>query len=131
MKSKLKKTSERTFTDEAAGTVAAKVGTELREDVANELSKLLRGIVDGHIYLIAKDESAGKAVAAEGDEFDAYKGKDIAVGRASLKAIDKEAKRILALERALAEYHARIESILQELLEERLAVKDGIERAAE
>ena len=131
MKSKLKKTSERTFANEAAGTVAAKVTTELREDVVNELDKLLHGIIDGHIDLIAKDESTGKAVAAEGDGFDAYKGKDIAVGRASLKAIDKKAKRILAAERALAEYHARIESILQELLEERLLVKDGIERAAE
>lgn len=131
MKSKLKKTSEATFQNPAKGTVAARVEAQLREDVANELGKAFREIAVAHLSLIAADASVGKAKAADGDEFDAYKGKDIAVGRASLKAIDKQAKRILAMERALAEYHVLAESLLQGLLEERLAVKDGIERAAE
>lgn len=131
MKSKLKKTSERTFQDRFGGVVAARVTTELREDVTNGMGKRMRDIEDAYMALLAEDSSAGKAMTAPGDEFDAHRGKDIAVGRASVKAIDKKAKALLAFERALGAELDYVEGLLNELLEERLEAQDAVDKAVE
>lgn len=131
MKSKLKKTSERTFQDRFGGVVAARVVTELREDVLNGMGKRMSDIEDAYAALLAEDSSAGKAMVAPGDEFDAYRGKDIAVGRAAVKALDKKARALLAFERALGAELDYAEGLLNELLEERLETQDAVDKAAE